>query len=210
MHDKEEDLLFSKSLFFTVTLLLGCNKDEEDRIGNRGFCFRPVANPDAQTTFVVAAAVCILESVWLQRDVKEKRNARVLFSCFKSELWCTCFNTKTEVLFFLICALKIVIFGREFSLSTFTFRVMIKNTREENVVAREERNFIFFTRFARRIKSRRRDRNGSDFLGPAFFAKKKKRDKKETEFFSKQKLHSFLFIFFSSLLVLFCGVSLAR
>lgn len=71
-------------------------------------------------------------------------------------------------------------------------------------------NFIFFTRFARRIKSRRRDRNGSDFLGPAFFAKKKKRDKKETEFFSKQKLHSFLFIFFSSLLVLFCGVSLPR
>ena len=69
---------------------------------------------------------------------------------------------------------------------------MIKNTREENVVAREERNFIFFTRFARRIKSRRRDRNGSDFLGPAFFDKKKKRDKKETEFFSKQKLHSFL------------------
>jgi hypothetical protein len=120
MHDKEEDLLFSKSLFLTVTLLLGCNKEEEDRIGNRGFCFRPVANPDVQTTFVVAAAVCILESVWLQRDVKEKRNARVLFSCFKSELWCTCFITKTEVLFFLICALKIVIFGREFSLSTFT------------------------------------------------------------------------------------------
>ena len=30
-----------------------------------------------------------------------------------------CFITKTEVLFFLICALiKIVIFGREFSLST--------------------------------------------------------------------------------------------
>ena len=85
MHDKEEDLLlFSKSLFLTVTLLLGCNKEEEDRIGNRGFCFRPVANPDVQTTFVVAAAVCILESVWLQRDVKEKRNARVLFSCFKT------------------------------------------------------------------------------------------------------------------------------
>ena len=125
MHDKEEDLLFSKSLFLTVTLLLGCNKEEEDRIGNRGFCFRPVANPDVQTTFVVAAAVCILESVWLQRDVKEKRNARVLFSCFKSELWCTCFITKTEVLFFLICALKIVIFGREFSLSTFTFHFFI-------------------------------------------------------------------------------------
>jgi hypothetical protein len=116
MHDKEEDLLFSKSLFLTVTLLLGCNKEEEDRIGNRGFCFRPVANPDVQTTFVVAAAVCILESVWLQRDVKEKRNARVLFSCFKSELWCTCFITKTEVLFFLICALKIVIFLGNFSM----------------------------------------------------------------------------------------------
>jgi len=85
MHDKEEDLLlFLKSLFLTVTLLLGPDKEEEDRIGgNRGFCFRPVANPDVQTTFVVAAAVCILESVWLQRDVKEKRNARVLFSYFK-------------------------------------------------------------------------------------------------------------------------------
>ena len=68
---------------------------------------------------------------------------------------------------------------------------MIKNTREENVVAREERNFIFFTRFARRIKSRRRDRNwSSDFLVQLFLPKK--RDKKETEFFSKQKLHSFL------------------
>ena len=41
------------------------------------------------------------------------------------ELWCTCFITKTEVLFFLICALKIVIFGREFSLSTFTFHFFI-------------------------------------------------------------------------------------
>ena len=71
-------------------------------------------------------------------------------------------------------------------------------------------NFIFFTRFARRIKSRRRDRNWSDFLGSSFLCQKKKRDKKETEFFSKQKLHSFLFIFFSSLLVLFCGVSLPR
>lgn len=93
MHDKEEDLLlFSKSLFLTVTLLLGCNKDEEDRIGNRGFCFRPVANPDVQTTFVVAAAVCILESVWLRRDVKEKRNARVLFSCFKTFCEDVCFR----------------------------------------------------------------------------------------------------------------------
>lgn len=52
-------------------------------------------------------------------------------------------------------------------------------------------NFIFFTRFfARRIKSRRRDRNWSDFLVQLFLPKK--RDKKETEFFSKQKLHSFL------------------
>jgi hypothetical protein len=93
MHDKEEDLLFSKSLFLTVTLLLGCNKEEEDRIGgNRGFCFRPVANPDVQTTFVVAAAVCILESVWLRRDVKEKRNARVLFSCFKTFCEDVCFR----------------------------------------------------------------------------------------------------------------------
>ena len=96
MHDKEEDLLFSKSLFLTVTLLLGCNKDEEDRIGNRGFCFRPVANPDVQTTFVVAAAVCILESVWLQRDVKEKRNARVLFSCFKTFCEDVCFKYKCD------------------------------------------------------------------------------------------------------------------
>ena len=92
MHDKEEDLLFSKSLFLTVTLLLGCNKEEEDRIGNRGFCFRPVANPDVQTTFVVAAAVCILESVWLRRNVKEKRNARVLFSCFKTFCEDVCFR----------------------------------------------------------------------------------------------------------------------
>ena len=38
----------------------------------------------------------------------------------KCEVWCACFITKTEVFFFLICALKIVIFGREFSLSTFT------------------------------------------------------------------------------------------
>ena len=44
-------------------------------------------------------------------------------------------------------------------------------------------NFIFFTRFARRIKSRRRDRNGSDFLGPAFFAKKKERQKRDRIFF---------------------------
>ena len=91
MHDKEEDLLlFLKSLFLTVTLL---NKEEEDRIGgNRGFCFRPVANPDVQTTFVVAAAVCILESVWLRRDVKEKRNTRVLFSCFKTFCEDVCFR----------------------------------------------------------------------------------------------------------------------
>jgi len=41
-----------------------------------------------------------------------------------SELWCTCFITKTEVLFFLVCAL-IVIFGREFSLSTLTFHFFI-------------------------------------------------------------------------------------
>ena len=104
MHDKEEDLLlFSKSLFLTVTLLLGCNKDEEDRIGNRGFCFRPVANPDVQTTFVVAAAVCILESVWLQRDVKEKRNARVLFSYFKT--FCdedVCFRKIKVIIFIFI------------------------------------------------------------------------------------------------------------
>ena len=103
MHDKEEDLLFSKSLFLTVTLLLGCNKEEEDRIGNRDFCFRPVANPDVQTTFVVAAAVCILESVWLQRDVKEKRNARVLFSYFKT--FCdedVCFRKIKVIIFIFI------------------------------------------------------------------------------------------------------------
>ena len=105
MHDKEEDLLlkFSKSLFLTVTLLLWCNKEEEDRIGNRGFCFRPVANPDVQTTFVVAAAVCILESVWLQRDVKEKRNARVLFSYFKT--FCdedVCFRKIKVIIFIFI------------------------------------------------------------------------------------------------------------
>ena len=104
MHDKEEDLLlFLKSLFLTVTLLLGCNKEEEDRIGNRGFCFRPVANPDVQTTFVVAAAVCILESVWLQRDVKEKRNARVLFSYFKT--FCdedVCFRKIKVIIFIFI------------------------------------------------------------------------------------------------------------
>jgi len=102
MHDKEEDLLFSKSLFLTVTLLLGCNKEEEDRIGNRGFCFRPVANPDVQTTFVVAAAVCILESVWLQRDVKEKRNARVLFSCFKTFCEDVCFRKIKVIIFIFI------------------------------------------------------------------------------------------------------------
>ena len=39
--------------------------------------------------------------------------------------WCTCFITKTEVFFFLICALRIVIFGREFSLSTLTFHFFI-------------------------------------------------------------------------------------
>ena len=102
MHDKEEDLLlFLKSLFLTVTLLLGCNKEEEDRIGgNRGFCFRPVANPDVQTTFVVAAAVCILESVWLRRDVKEKRNTRVLFSCFKTFCEDVCFR-KIKVIIFI-------------------------------------------------------------------------------------------------------------
>jgi hypothetical protein len=38
----------------------------------------------------------------------------------KCEVWCACFITKTEVFFLLICALKILIFGREFSLSTFT------------------------------------------------------------------------------------------
>lgn len=39
----------------------------------------------------------------------------------KCEVWCACFITKTEVFFFLICALKkIVIFGRECSLSTFS------------------------------------------------------------------------------------------
>ena len=43
----------------------------------------------------------------------------------KCEVWCTCFITKTEVFFFLICALKIVIFGREFSLSTLTFHFFI-------------------------------------------------------------------------------------
>ena len=103
MHDKEEDLLFSKSLFLTVTLLLGCNKEEEDRIGgNRGFCFRPVANPDVQTTFVVAAAVCILESVWLRRDVKEKRNARVLFSYFKTFCEDACFRKIKVIIFIFI------------------------------------------------------------------------------------------------------------
>jgi hypothetical protein len=61
---------------------------------------------------------------------------------------------------------------------------MIKNTREENVVAREERNFIFFTRFARRIKSRRRDRNwSSDFLVQLFLPKKKERQKRDRIFF---------------------------
>lgn len=103
MHDKEEDLLFSKSLFLTVTLLLGCNKEEEDRIGNRGFCFRPVANPDVQTTFVVAAAVCILESVWLQRDVKEKRNARCFFRVSKlSVRMDVCFRKIKVIIFIFI------------------------------------------------------------------------------------------------------------
>ena len=34
-------------------------------------------------------------------------------------LWCTCFITKTEVFFFLICALRIVIFGRELKFFVF-------------------------------------------------------------------------------------------
>ena len=41
------------------------------------------------------------------------------------QTWCTYFITKTEVFFFLICALRIVIFGREFSLSTLTFHFFI-------------------------------------------------------------------------------------
>jgi hypothetical protein len=73
---------------------------------------------------------------------------------------------------------------------------MIKNTREENVVAREERNFIFFTRFARRIKSRRRDRNwSSDFLVQLFLPKKKRETKKRQNFFQNK---SFILSFSSS------------
>ena len=73
-------------------------------------------------------------------------------------------------------------------------RVMIKNTRERRKCCGEGReNFIFFTRFfARRIKSRRRDTEiGRQIFWSSFFCRKRE-TKKETEFFSKQKLHSFL------------------
>ena len=54
-----------------------------------------------------------------------KRVNSLLSLSERSELWCTCFSTKTEVLFFLISlfVLWIEIFGREFSLSTLTLKI---------------------------------------------------------------------------------------
>ena len=40
------------------------------------------------------------------------------FSNYKCELWCTCFITKTEVLFFLICALDSDFWERILSLNS--------------------------------------------------------------------------------------------
>ena len=112
------------------------------------------------------------------------------------------------------CALSLSLSLSLFRCVLFLFmtRVMIKNTREKKTLLREGReNFLFFTRLlARRIKSRRRDIwNWSDFLVQLFLPKK--RDKKETEFFSKQKLHSFLHLLLLIIInILFCGVSLPR
>ena len=85
-----------------------------------------------------------------------------------------------------------------------------KHERRKCCCEGREKFYIFHTLCKKNKKQKKRQKLVIRFFGPAFFAKKKKRDKKETEFFSKQKLHSFLFIFFSSLLVLFCGVSLPR
>ena len=56
----------------------------------------------------------------------KKRNLSTIARCDNCDLCVNCFITKTEVLFFLICALiEIVIFGREFSLSNLTFHFFI-------------------------------------------------------------------------------------
>ena len=114
-----------------------------------------------------------------------------IYMCYYG-FWCTCFITKTEVLFFLICALKIVKTDDK------------KHERRKCCCEGREKFYIFHTLCKKNKKQKKRQKWVQLFLP------KKKRDKKETEFFSKQKLHSFLFIFFSSLLVLFCGVSLPR
>ena len=65
---------------------------------------------------------CTCEMRVGSKDFFPRRERATFVDC---GLWCTCFITKTEVFFFLICALRIVIFGREFSLSTLTFHFFI-------------------------------------------------------------------------------------
>ena len=55
---------------------------------------------------------------------------------------------------------------------------MIKNTREENVVAREER-ILYFSHACKKNKKQKKRQKLVRFFGPAFFAKKErqKRDR---------------------------------
>ena len=69
--------------------------------------------------------------------------------------------------------------------------------------------YIFHTLCKKNKKQKKRQKLVIRFFGPAFFAKKKRETKKRQNFF-QNKSFILSFIFFSSLLVLFCGVSLPR
>ena len=78
------------------------------------------------------------------------------------------------------------------------------------MLLRGKREFYIFHTLCKKNKKQKKRQKLVRFFGPAFFAKKK-RDKKETEFFSKQKLHSFLHLLLLIIInILFCGVSLPR
>ena len=60
------------------------------------------------------------------------------------------------------------------------------------MLLRGKREFYIFHTLCKKNKKQKKRQKWVRFFGSSFFCQKKKRDKKETEFFSKQKLHSFL------------------
>ena len=79
------------------------------------------------------------------------------------------------------------------------------------MLLRGKREFYIFHTLCKKNKKQKKRQKWVRFFGSSFFCQKKKRDKKETEFFSKQKLHSFLHLLLLIIInILFCGVSLPR